>query len=1234
LLEGETSMVVEKNLLKRSFAVLIAASMFVGLLVIDSDNAAALPTDAWIVGNVTDGVDPVPNSYVKVMLFISNGLDINYTFTDVNGDYNVGVPGGFDYVVFVANGSYYMSMQPVSILTGETIEVDFELEEVTDPTDVTIMGYVKDEFGVAITDGHVLGLVNDPMGGDTPHYANVTVPNGAGYFEVNVIPGPAGGGAVLMDYPGYSMVENDTDSPLLSGESYWFNITLEPEVSIDDAVLYGYVTDFSTGLPLALAMISAEIENKYLGERYSNYTFTDVDGYFEMNVTNGSAQLTFSKGGYAMKMYDRVEILPSDMLLFDEALVPTNCVVRGNVTDLKTDTPLVFANVFMMDTFGNFSSTITNDTGFYELRCVDGEEIIVMAQVEGYSRNYTILTLSPGDEVWQDFGLWPVSCWIEGQVSDALTDTPIGGARISVSSISPEYWDEEWTDGTGYYNISLIPGDYQVYVDAPDYRSNLSMVNVPDETAVVHNVDLLPEELPETCRLYGWVNDSESATGIDQAEVKVQLSDRSYYKDTKTDSDGYYEIFVPPMILMYGVTASQHFPDFGVLDASSDPEIRMDFLLVPDPLPPNWTYNQAPVDNITWINPTVIDAEIEDPNLREITVMQLMFWRIGGSWEYFYVVDMKSTSFDPFSQSDEVNCTQDGDNYTISEKWNATAQAGWLSDGVDSMYLMAYEQWWNDEHYYVLMGNYTNSTYTDRGCTAVFDYDTGEVLLFMLDEVEGQVMVDDDPTATFDPAVLAIAFDVDDWMTRTWTWGVKSGHPMSVLDLTLQGDSTVPSGDYKTWFMASDFGGQGVPIDFVNLTVDNDPPVADAGDDWTQVMSTTATFNGSASSDNVGIASYVWDFDDDGSPVHLIGEVVDHEFISPGMCVLTLTVTDGAGHESSDTVTVTVVDDILPIANAGLDLSVPSGSTVTFDGGLSSDNVDIVSYVWTFEDDGLQTLTGETVSHAFNDIGEIIVTLNVTDAGGNYDTDQLVITVFDATDPVADAGPDQTVEAGDEVTFDGIGSSDNVAVVSWVWTFVDDGDDETLSGVSPTYTFENSGVFVVTLTVEDAAGNSDEDTVTIRVNSPPVANAGSDFTVKVGATVIFDGSDSSDDVLVENYTWTFIYDNEVQELYGVAPSFTFEAAGNYTVTLTVEDASGLTDTDTVVVNVGEDGGTAEDKSFLEEYWWLLVVVGVIVAGAVAAAALMKSKKGPKGESPASPPEEMEDLPPPPDDGEL
>ena len=87
----------------------------------------------------------------------------------------------------------------------------------------------------------------------------------------------------------------------------------------------------------------------------------------------------------------------------------------------------------------------------------------------------------------------------------------------------------------------------------------------------------------------------------------------------------------------------------------------------------------------------------------------------------------------------------------------------------------------------------------------------------------------------------------------------------------------------------------------------------------------------------------------------------------------------------------------------------------------------------------------------------------------------------DTTNPVANAGPDQTVNQADLVTFNGTGSTDNVAVDNYTWNFTD-GVAQTLYGIGPDYTFINASVYIVTLTILDAAGNTHTDTVTITVN--------------------------------------------------------------------------------------------------------------------------------------------------------
>jgi len=110
------------------------------------------------------------------------------------------------------------------------------------------------------------------------------------------------------------------------------------------------------------------------------------------------------------------------------------------------------------------------------------------------------------------------------------------------------------------------------------------------------------------------------------------------------------------------------------------------------------------------------------------------------------------------------------------------------------------------------------------------------------------------------------------------------------------------------------------------------------------------------------------------------------------------------------------------------------------------------------------------------------VTLTVMDTIGQTSSDDVTITVLPDEPPTADAGPDQVVMGGVEVTFDGSGSSDDVGIVNWTWTFTYDGNPVELWGPNPVFTFGIEDVYDVTLTVMDRAGQTSTDTVTITVS--------------------------------------------------------------------------------------------------------------------------------------------------------
>ncbi|WP_333788043.1 disaggregatase related repeat-containing protein, partial [Methanomethylovorans sp.] len=84
-------------------------------------------------------------------------------------------------------------------------------------------------------------------------------------------------------------------------------------------------------------------------------------------------------------------------------------------------------------------------------------------------------------------------------------------------------------------------------------------------------------------------------------------------------------------------------------------------------------------------------------------------------------------------------------------------------------------------------------------------------------------------------------------------------------------------------------------------------PVANAGADKTATAGSSVNFDGSASTDDKGVASYSWDFDaSNGITSEATGATTTKTFTAAGTYVVTLTVTDTAGQTSTDTMTVVV----------------------------------------------------------------------------------------------------------------------------------------------------------------------------------------------------------------------------------------------------------------------------------------------------------------------------------------
>ncbi len=165
-------------------------------------------------------------------------------------------------------------------------------------------------------------------------------------------------------------------------------------------------------------------------------------------------------------------------------------------------------------------------------------------------------------------------------------------------------------------------------------------------------------------------------------------------------------------------------------------------------------------------------------------------------------------------------------------------------------------------------------------------------------------------------------------------------------------------------------------------------PTADAGASRTVDQGVGLVLAGTASTDNLGIATYAWDFGDGTTGS---GVSVSHAYASPGTYSATLTVTDRSGNAGSTVVTITVRDTIAPMVRGGGDRTVDEGQPLFFDASGSTDNVGVAVYLWDFGDNS--TSSQAAVTHVYATRGTYDASLTVTDSEGNSQTVRFTVTV-------------------------------------------------------------------------------------------------------------------------------------------------------------------------------------------------------------------------------------------------
>lgn len=322
-------------------------------------------------------------------------------------------------------------------------------------------------------------------------------------------------------------------------------------------------------------------------------------------------------------------------------------------------------------------------------------------------------------------------------------------------------------------------------------------------------------------------------------------------------------------------------------------------------------------------------------------------------------------------------------------------------------------------------------------------------------------------------------------------------------------------------------------------------------------------------SDSSGqIDTYNWTFGDGQSGN---GEIITHTYEQPGAYEVTLTVVGPGGQATAQTtITVTQPPNAPTASFTAEPTSGTTPLTVNFNASASSGQID--SYEWDFGD-GSQA-TGVQTSHTYSEPATYTVRLIVRGPGGASEATANISATPPLLPPEAAFTANPTSgEAPLEVQFTNATAGENL---TFTWNFGDNTPES--SERDPRHVFENPGNYTVRLRAQ-GAGGEDTAEVTINVSEavavvPPTASFTTNPTSGPAPLTVQLTAVQSNDITA--YDWSF---SDGGTASGANASYTFNAPGDYTVTLTVTGSNGLQDTEQTIISVTQPELPAPTASF-------------------------------------------------------
>ena len=442
------------------------------------------------------------------------------------------------------------------------------------PELVTITGYVNSTGRAPL--GGALVYITD---GDT--WENMTQTNATtGQYTINCVNGSVMILALKDGYLPWAKFLNVADN-----EVYYVNFNLSPP-AMPTSFIKGYVKD-AEGLPIE-GMTVGSINDTHM---FHNETMTNASGYYELGVIEDWLHLmTDDTNHFEFHEYFHVnenETVWRNITLHEKGLRTARFF--GTVTDEETGDPIVGAEVSaeMKNEDIHWDDGVeTNATGAFELFLYKGDyEVRISA--EGYFGDDGDIRFNEGEEIEKNISLRkapPAYSMIKGYIFGE-DQQPMDVQAVLVFDMMNDTMEMVPTMN-GYFEMPVWEARFMVAAMHQGFSVSGRSVYVPNGTEIWVNLTMYEV----TSMVCGYV---KNATGspVEKAAVSLRDGNTISFDGFETDEDGYYEAPTHPGTFAMVVSEEES----GPIDSGEyDPFVEE--IVIPD-------------ESDIWMNVTLYESE-------------------------------------------------------------------------------------------------------------------------------------------------------------------------------------------------------------------------------------------------------------------------------------------------------------------------------------------------------------------------------------------------------------------------------------------------------------------------------------------------------------------------------------------------------------------------------------------------------------------------------------------------